>query len=136
MRNSHYRQRYFRHVPVVMALVLALVLMPLVIGCGGGGRPPKPLSHDEIGPAVQRVFQDAQDDLRAGANDLVAALEAGEDSRAFLLLQSLLNRAELTAEQRDVVSRSMISIGARLNEAADAGDAGATQLLEYHGATK
>jgi hypothetical protein len=118
------------------ALSVALIVLPFASGCGGGGRPPKELSPAEIPAAVETAFQGADPELVSMTSNLVAAVEAGEDSQAYLLLQTLLNRPDLTVEQRDVVSRSMISIGARLNEAAESGDAAATRLMETHGAFK
>jgi hypothetical protein len=117
-------------------LLLAAWIVSLATGCGGAGRPPKELSPAEIPPAVERAFQHAGDELRQAATELVEAVESGEDSRAYLQLQRLLNRPDLSGEQRDVVSRSMMSIGARLTEAAEAGDAAATRLMETHGAFK
>jgi len=119
-----------------LALSVSLILLPFAPGCGGGGRPPKELSPAEIPAAVETAFQGAAPEISAMTSNLVTAVEAGEDSQAYLLLQTLLNRTDLTVEQRDVVSRAMMSIGARLNEAAESGDAAATRLMETHGAFK
>lgn len=117
----------------LLSLVLAGWILPLTTGCGGS-QPPKELSPDQIPAAVEGAFQHADDELRQAASNLVAAVEGGEDAQAYLQLQVLLNRPDLTQEQRDLVSRAMIGIGARLQEAIDAGDPDAIKLMEAHGA--
>jgi hypothetical protein len=138
MKTLHPRanHRTSAWIVALLSFVVIACILPLATGCGGGGRPPKELAPGEIPAAVESAFLNAGQEARQQAGELVAAVEAGDDSRAYIQLQALLNRSDLTTEQRDVVSRSMMSLGARLNEAAEAGDDSATRVMETHGAYK
>jgi hypothetical protein len=105
-------------------------------GCGGGGNPPEPLAAEEVPAAVTEAFQTGPEEIRETAESVASALQANDDPRAFLQLQELIGNPELTHDQRDTATRSLMAISARLAAAAEQGNAAAQQVLEAHRAHK
>jgi hypothetical protein len=108
-----------------------------VAGCRPGGEPPEALAEEQVPGAVEEAFQGGQSpEVQQAVRNVLAAVEANDDARAYVLLQELLARRDLTPEQRETATRAMISVGQRLNSAAAAGDQAAEKVVNVHQANK
>lgn len=105
------------------------------IGCSRDA-PPAPLPLAEAPATIESAFKDAPPEAKAFATELSSALRTNDSPRAFVELQSLQGRADLSAEQREVVARSLAAVSQELNAAAANGDPRAQQVLEIHRARK
>ena len=61
---------------------------------------------------------------------------AREWATAYAAFQTLSQRQDLTAEQREFVGGSLIALGNEIQKASDAGDAQAQAVRQIHSATK
>jgi hypothetical protein len=112
----------------VAGLCLAL------LGCGkSAGVAQTPEAAKET---LQKAFAKAPSEVQAIANEAGAAIQNKEDGKAFLQLDELGKRPDLTPEQRGAATLSMLAVGQRLSVAAANGDSDAAALLEHHRANK
>ena len=108
----------------------ALVWLLLIgAGCGRGTRPPEALPADQVAPAIEKEFKNAQPDLRNSVQMAVAALKTNDLATAYLALQSLSGSKDLTDKQRLVVTRSLLTINDKVREAAAKGEGKAGEVL-------
>jgi hypothetical protein len=122
---------------VLLGCVAVAILGLVGAGCRPGGEPPEALSAEQIPGAVEEAFQDGQvQDVQQAVREVLAAVEANDDARAYVLLQELLERRDLTPEQRDTSTRAMMSVARRLNSAAASGDESAERVVKVHQANK
>jgi len=75
-------------------------------------------------------------ETQALLNEAVAALQAKNYTQAFFLLQNLSLRSDLTADQRSVVSRSLLAVNQALSAQANAGNLEAQQAMKIYRANK
>jgi hypothetical protein len=117
-------------------VLVSLLIMIAVTACGRRDSATTPLPAAEIPAALEQAFQGAAADLKQAAQRIREALKAPDLPRAFGELQALSSRPDLTARQRETVSRSFLTLSAKLSEAAAQGDAAAGQIVEIHRANK
>jgi len=87
----------------------------------------------EQAPAtLESTFADASAESKAAADRAIAALNAGNDPQAYLELQALAARTDLTREQQDLVAGAMIAVNQRMQASAASGDENAARNLELH----
>lgn len=123
----------------VAALFCVLVI---AAGCGKEQTPPQPLAVEQAPASLEGAFK-AKDDqpkidpqIKSMADDAVIALTSKNYARAMFILQSLSGRSDLTSEQRDFVTRSMLSANKALEEQANNGNVAAQEALELRRRTK
>src|SRR4051794_18405282 len=90
-------------------ILFAGFALALAAGCGRN-EAPKPLSADQVPAAVEDAFKEAPPDAKTAAAGVVSSLQGKDDVKAFFDLQSLSARNDLTPEQRQVATRSMLSM--------------------------
>ena len=115
--------------------VLGLIAI-LAGGCSGEVAPPKPIAVEQAPSTLGEAFKTAKPEAKKLADDAVAALGAKDYTKALFALQSLSSRSDLTPEQRDIASRSMLAVNKALAEQANSGDQQAQQTLQFQRSTK
>ena len=111
------------------------LLLGFAAGCGskGGSSESQQSAQGEAPKTVQSAFKGAKPEIQAEADRIVAAIQNHEAPKAFLQLQQLSSRTDLTAEQSVAAARVTASVRAQLQAAAARGDKGAADVLEaYH----
>jgi len=119
----------------------ALLLLAATLGLSGAGCKkqavaPTPVAAEEVAPTVEKAFQQSAPEVRQSASVVVAAVQSGDDGKALDELTELSVKPELTPEQRQAVTRSMLGVHQRLRAAAEKGDKTAEATLEHYRATK
>ena len=111
-------------------------------GCHKEETPPQPLAVEQAPASLEGAFK-AKDDqpkidpkIKSMVDDAVIALTAKNYGQAIFILQSLSGRSDLTSEQRDFVTRSMLSANKALEEQANNGNVAAQEALELRHRTK
>jgi hypothetical protein len=123
--------------PALLRSLSGVMLAWFGVSCRPGGEPPEALTSEQLPGAVQEAFQEGQsEEVKQAVRSVLAAVDANDDARAYVLLQELLARRDLTAEQRDTAARAMIMVGQRLNTAAASGDETAEKVMKVHQANK
>ena len=113
--------------------VAVCFLSVLLAGCGGSGVAKTP---EDAKKAMDDAFAGASAEVKAALSEAEAALKAQEDAKAFVQLNALAARPDLTAEQRGAAAQSMLTVNQKLNEAAAKGDRDTAALLESYRASK
>lgn len=111
------------------------LLLGFAAGCGskGGSSESQQSAQEEAPKTVQSAFKEARPEIKAEADQIVAAMQNQEAPKAFLQLQQLSSRTDLTAEQSVAAARATASVRAQLQAAAARGDKAAVDVLEaYH----
>jgi hypothetical protein len=103
--------------------------------------PPPPIAVEETPAKLEEAFkqnpaQPSNNDVQILLDDAVASLKAHDYGKALFALQALLGRSDLTAEQRDTASRSMLAANKALADQASSGDRRAQEVLQLRRATK
>jgi hypothetical protein len=114
-----------------ITVTLLLTLM-LGAGCDHSSTPPPPLAVEQIPNSLQEAFASAKPDTKEAANQIVAALQVPDYSKAFLALQTLATKPELNKKQQSVISRSLLTVNTLLQSAPAKGDEKATQTLNTY----
>lgn len=114
------------------------LLLPLLfgVGCDRSSAPPTPLAVEELPAAFEKAFSKAKPEAKELANQIVAAVQAKDYSKAFLDLQTLTGLPALTKEQMSVTSRALLTVNTLLQAAQAQGDAKAAETIQFHRATK
>ncbi len=113
-----------------------------VTGCRKEETPPAPLAVEQAPATLEGAFKPKADEpkidpqIRSLVDDAVIALTSKNYGRALFILQSLSGRSDLTAEQREFVTRSMLSANKALEEQANNGNVAAQEALELRRRTK
>jgi hypothetical protein len=115
------------------ALVLAL---GFGVGCDRASAPPTPLSAAEFPTAFANAFSKAKPEVKEVADQIVAAVQAQDYSKAFNGLQSLVGLPDLTKEQISVSSRGLLTVNTLLQAAQAQGDAKAAETIRVYNANK
>ena len=115
--------------------ILAVLFVHTLCGCGrsGGGQAQ---NEEEIRTGMSKAFGGASAESKALADEAAAAIKAQEDAKAFIQLNALAARQDLTREQRAAAAESMLTVNKRLGEAAARGDKDAAKLVEEYRASK
>ena len=117
----------------IQRIVPTLALGLLLVGCGRGAPPPpEPVDIEQAPATIESTFADASPECKEAADRAIAALNAGNDAQAYLELQTLAARTDLTREQQDLVAGAMIAVNQRMQASAESGDAEAARTLELH----
>jgi hypothetical protein len=116
-------------------LVVLTSVSLILTGCGGpGGGQAK--TEEEVRTGLSKSFGGASPEAKALADEAAAALKAQEDAKAFIQLNALAARQDLSREQRAAAAESMLTVNKRLSEAAARGDKDAAKLVEEYRAGK
>jgi len=117
-------------------LGLIMAALPPLAGCKKKATALTPVPVEQVPATMQQSFQQAPPEIRQSANEVVAAVEKGDEPHALVELQHLASRPELTQQQRDAAVRSWMAVHERLRAAAAKGDKRAEDALEHYRATK
>jgi hypothetical protein len=123
--------------PTVPLVSLGLTVWVVGAGCGHNQTaPPKSLVSEQVAPTIETAFKKARPEIREAANNAVAAIQNQDEPRAFIQLQALSIRPDLTPEQRTATARSMMTVLGRLQMAAANGNKVAEEMLKQYRASK
>ncbi|MBI4663707.1 MAG: hypothetical protein HY735_33315 [Verrucomicrobia bacterium] len=112
---------------------LALLVMA---GCTKEAAPPQPIAVEQAPTSLAETFKDAAPELKTLVTDAIGAFGAKDYPKALFALQTLSARSDLTPEQRDLATRSMLTVNQTLAEQASSGDQKAQQVLQFQRTTK
>jgi len=114
------------------------LLVPLMfgLGCDRSSSSPTPLAVEELPAAFGRAFSKAKPDAKEVADQIVAAVQAQDFSKAFNGLQSLVGKPDMTKEQVSITTRALLTVNAQLQAAQAKGDAKAAKTLNNYRSTK
>jgi len=121
-----------KHLGLKGITVALLFVLTFGVGCNRTTPAPTPLSAEELPATIEKAFGKAQADTKDLANQVVAAVQAQDYSKAFLVVQTLGNLPGLTKEQQSVVSRATLTVNSLLQAAQTKGDANAAQTLKSY----
>jgi hypothetical protein len=130
---------YSAYSAVSIAVSRMNVFVPMLLlaaACNRNAPPPAPVSIEQVPATVASAFKDAPADAKSIAQEVATEVQAKDDGKALMQLQTLFQRPDLTPEQREAASRSMISLNLRLREAAAQGDTKAAEALQAYQAGK
>jgi len=96
-------------------------------GCGRREAPP-PVESAQIPVVLRDTFKAAKEPLAGIARELIGAVEAGEWAKASVTAQVLSKEPALTAKQRELVARCLITINTQVTEAAATGNQDAQEV--------
>lgn len=102
------------------------------VGCNRSSPPPTPLSVQEMPAALEKAFSKAKPEIKDMANQVVAAVQAQDYSKAFQAVQNLANQPGLTKDQGLVASRAALTVNDLLQAAEIKGDKKAAQTLKNY----
>lgn len=116
----------------------AMLCLPFIFlnACSQQDAAPKPVAIESAPTSFAEAFKNAKPEAKQLATEATAALESKDYARALLALQSLAGRSDLTDSQRDMASRSMLSVNQALTEQAASGNQQAQQVLQLRRTTK
>jgi hypothetical protein len=111
--------------------VLLLVTASLFLSATGcsQSKPPEPLPADGAPTEFAKAFAKAKPEAKALASDAVAAMQAKRYPEASALFLQLSQTPDLSAPEREFVTRAMLGVNRQLQEAQAQGDAQATEHL-------
>src|SRR5439155_19673560 len=89
----------------------------------------------EAAKALQDVCKEAKPEIKAAVDQIAGAIQDQAAPRAFLQLQQLSARTDLTPEQSMAAARAIASVRAQLAAAAARGDKAAAEMLEMYRST-
>lgn len=114
-----------------------LIALLLGAGCSRSSRDPAAgVPVEQVPATIEAAFNNAPIEAKHQAAEAVAALQSQNDTAAFVQLQNLSERSDLTPEQRKAAFASWMAVNARLQESAAKGNSAAQELLEKHRASK
>lgn len=109
----------------------------LLSACSKGPDESAPIpTPEEVKPIIEQTFSGAPPEVKTQVDNVVGYIQSNDPAGAYLHLQQLNARPDLTREQRQVAAEATISVNAKLQEQAEKGDAQAKSILERHRATK
>lgn len=118
------------------ALALLLVMI-LGLGCSREVPPPTPFTEAELPAEMEKAFGTAkQAEAKDLANQVLAALQAKDYSKAFWAIQTLTGVQGLSKEQANTAARATLTINSLLQSAQAQGDTKAGQTLKRYMETK
>lgn len=108
-------------------LATALLLLAGPMGCGRN-EAPSPVEAALIPAVLRETFQSAKEPVTGLVTDLVDAVEAKDWPKASVAAQALSKTTTLTAKQRDMLARCLITINTQVTEAAATGNQEAEEV--------
>jgi hypothetical protein len=118
---------------------LFLVLLLLVAGnsgCSRGIAPTTPLAAEQVPAALQEAFAKSKPEDKELVNQITAALQAQDYSKAFFTLQKLSGESGLNKKQQTAANRALLTANILLQSAQAKGDPQAAQTLQSYRANK
>lgn len=112
---------------ILFSLLLVLLATS---GCDRASKPLPLLPLDQLPAALEKAFTKAEAETKDLAGSVVASVSSKDYAKAYLDLQTLLGKPNLSREQKDVTARGMITVHLALETAQANGDAGAAQTLQ------
>ncbi len=120
--------------------LLTLFCLALLSGCGSDTyKGPVALEGDQLAPAIREAFAAAPQATREMAEKAVTLFESEKYPESIAEFRRIcaLPLGELTDERRQIASRCLITLTARIKEqAAEKNDKSAEQYIKYNHATK
>jgi len=115
-----------------MIVGVGLIAIAMVgAGCDRSSKQPASLPIEQIPTALQKAFAKAKPEVKALADQVVAAVSAPNYSKAFSDLQTLVAQPGLNKEQQDVAGRAILTVNSQLQSASQSSsDPQATQAAE------
>ncbi len=124
---------YIRKKIIGLACILSLLFS---VGCDQSSTPPKPLTAEELPAALEKAFSKAKPEAKGLATQIIASVQAKDYPKAFLDLQSLLGKPDLTQQQVSVTSSALLTANTLLQAAQAQGDSKATEAIKFNRETK
>lgn len=118
----------------VLATCAGILL--LETGCGRNSGGAATVTPEDAPATIEGAFRNASAEVKQQATEAATAVQAQNDTAAFVQLQSLSGRPDLTPEQRKAAFASWMAVNARLQESAAKGNSAAQELLEKYRASK
>ena len=114
--------------------ILFSLLFVLLAGssCDRASKPLPPLPLDQLPAALEKAFSKAEQDTKDLAGSVAASVRSQDYAKAYLDLQNLAGKSNLSREQADVTTRGALTVHQALQEAQEKGDAAAAQTLQYN----
>jgi hypothetical protein len=123
--------------PLRNTLGLLAVAALALMGCGKSGRgAPEAVSAEQAAANLKTGFQGAAPELQKEADQLGQSLSSGNLTEAYGHARGLTANPDLTRDQREAATRSMVTVMQKLQQAAASGDKQAQDTLEAHRASK
>jgi hypothetical protein len=116
-----------------LGLFVSLLFGP---GCDRTSSSPTPLSAEEMPAAFAKAFSQAKPEVKEVADQVVAAVQAQDYSKAFNGLQSLVGRPNLSKDQVSVTTRGLLTVNTLLQAAQAKGDAKAAETIRVYNKNK
>lgn len=91
---------------------------------------------EQVPATIEAAFNNAPIEAKQQAAEAVTALQSQNDTAAFVRLQNLSERSDLTPEQRKAAFASWMAVNSRLQQSAANGNTAAQELLDKHRASK
>ncbi len=98
--------------------------------CDRASKPLPPLPLDQLPAALEKAFSKAEPDTKDLAGSVAASVRSQDYAKAYVGLQSLVGKPNLSQEQADVTTRGTLTVHHALQSAQAQGDAAAAQMLQ------
>jgi len=135
--ETRFAQNFHMKAPVLHRLIwLMAIAICSMVACKKKPAALAPVPVEQVPATIEQAFKQATPETGAAATDVTVALREGDEVKAFEDLQTLSKRRDLTAEQREAVTRSWLSMIEQLRAAAARGNKKAEEALEHYMATK
>jgi hypothetical protein len=114
---------------------LAGVTLALGIGCSRYHVAP-PMDIAQVPTEINKAFDGSAGDAHQAATDYVSALKGKDAASAFVKLQGLSARTDLTPAQRATAARALAATFQQLRAAAQSGNAQAAEVMHQYISTR
>jgi hypothetical protein len=109
---------------------LTFTLTLLSPGCKREAGPPPPLAAEQIPAEFAKTFGNADSEVKALADKVVAAVQEKDYAAAYLVVQNLCAAPNETEPQRMLATRAMLTLTGLLKAAEAQGDQKAAEALQ------
>ena len=106
------------------------------VGCSKNTSAAHATSPQEGAANVQSVFQNAAEEIKQQAGEVVAAVQSQNSVVAYSRLANLSGRPDLTPEQHQALFEMQMALVRQLQAESAKGNAAAEELLNHYRATK
>lgn len=114
-----------------ISVVVSVCLLGIITACSKSGGEDAPLpTPEEVKPVLEKTFSEANAEVKGQVNNVVGYIQNDDPVGALLHLDQLSARTDLTREQRQAAAEATIAVNAKLQAAAESGDAQAKEVLE------
>jgi hypothetical protein len=94
------------------------------------------MAEEEIPSVITQTFINSDKETQNLANQYIIDVKNHDVPAAFEEIQELFRKASLTADQRAIVARALMTTSQKIQDAAATGDVRANDVLNAHIATK